>query len=204
MLDYNINSEEMKELFRDEKELIPAIIQDDRSLKVLMLGYMNREAYEKTLQSGLVTFFSRSRQKLWTKGETSGNYLNLVSLEKDCDSDTLLLRVNPEGPVCHTGSISCFGGKDYEGFVNKLAQIITKRREEMPKNSYTTKLFKEGIVKIAKKVGEEASETIIEAIRGDNDRLVYEVSDLVYHTLVLMEYRGISVEDIEKELFTRH
>jgi phosphoribosyl-ATP pyrophosphohydrolase/phosphoribosyl-AMP cyclohydrolase len=190
-------------LFTDN-ELLPAIIQDDKSLKVLMLGYMNRESYEKTLETGLVTFFSRSRKKLWTKGETSGNYLHLVSLEKDCDSDTFLVRVNPEGPVCHTGNVSCFGGLDHEGFINRLASVIAKRREEMPENSYTTKLFKEGIVKISKKVGEEASETIIEAVRGDNERLVYEISDLVYHTLVLMEYRGISVEDIEKELFTRH
>lgn len=199
-----MNNEEIKDLFKDDHELLPAIIQDDKSLKVLMLGYMNRESYKITLETGLVTFFSRSRKKLWTKGETSGNYLHLVSLEKDCDNDTFLVRVNPEGPVCHTGTVSCFRGSDHEGFINRLASVIAKRREEMPEDSYTTKLFKEGIVKISKKVGEEASETIIEAVRGDNERLVYEISDLVYHTLVLMQYRGISVEDIEKELFSRH
>lgn len=191
-------------VFKTEELLIPAVIQDNKSLKVLMLGYMNRESYSKTLDTGLVTFFSRSRQKLWTKGETSGNFLSVVSIEPDCDSDTLLIRVNPAGPVCHTGSVSCFKGEDSEGFIPKLSGVIKERHNTMPRGSYTTSLFNDGIEKICKKVGEEASETIIEAVKGNKERLVYEISDLIYHLLVLMEYSQVSIEQVEKELHSRH
>ena len=191
-------------VFKTEELLIPAVIQDNKSLKVLMLVYMNRESYSKTLDTGLVTFFSRSRQKLWTKGETSGNFLSVVSIEPDCDSDTLLIRVNPAGPVCHTGSVSCFKGEDSEGFIPKLSGVIKERHNTMPHGSYTTSLFNDGIEKICKKVGEEASETIIEAVKGSKERLVYEISDLIYHLLVLMEYSQVSIEQVEKELYSRH
>lgn len=187
-----------------EKGLIPVIIQDNKSLRVLMLGYMNREAYEKSIAEGRVTFFSRSKERLWTKGETSGNYLYIKEIEKDCDNDTLLLRVDPAGPVCHTGSTSCFGGENSEGFIRELSQIIKKRHEEMPEGSYTTKLFNKGVNKIAQKVGEEAVESVIEATNGTRDGLIYELSDLVYHALVLMENNGVTVSDIEKELWSRH
>lgn len=187
-----------------EKGLIPVIIQDNKSLRVLMLGYMNREAYEKSIAEGRVTFFSRSKERLWTKGETSGNYLYIKEIEKDCDNDTLLLRVDPAGPVCHTGSTSCFGGEDSEGFIRELSQIIKTRHEEMPEGSYTTKLFNKGVNKIAQKVGEEAVESVIEATNGTRDGLIYELSDLVYHALVLMENIGVTVSDIEKELWSRH
>ncbi len=187
-----------------EKGLIPVIIQDNKSLRVLMLGYMNREAYEKSIAEGRVTFFSRSKERLWTKGETSGNYLYIKEIEKDCDNDTLLLRVDPAGPVCHTGSTSCFGGENSEGFIRELSQIIKTRHEEMPEGSYTTKLFNKGVNKIAQKVGEEAVESVIEATNGTRDGLIYELSDLVYHVLVLMENNGVTVSDIEKELWSRH
>lgn len=187
-----------------EKGLIPVIIQDNKSLRVLMLGYMNREAYEKSMTEGRVTFFSRSKERLWTKGETSGNYLYIKEIEKDCDNDTLLLRVDPAGPVCHTGSTSCFGGENSEGFIRELSQIIKTRHEEMPEGSYTTKLFNKGVNKIAQKVGEEAVESVIEATNGTRDGLIYELSDLVYHVLVLMENNGVTVSDIEKELWSRH
>ena len=187
-----------------EKGLIPVIIQDNKSLRVLMLGYMNREAYEKSIAEGMVTFFSRSKERLWTKGETSGNYLYIKEIEKDCDNDTLLLRVDPAGPVCHTGSTSCFGGENSEGFIRELSQIIKTRHEEMPEGSYTTKLFNKGVNKIAQKVGEEAVESVIEATNGTRDGLIYELSDLVYHVLVLMENNGVTVSDIEKELWSRH
>lgn len=187
-----------------EKGLIPVIIQDNKSLRVLMLGYMNRGAYEKSIAEGRVTFFSRSKERLWTKGETSGNYLYIKEIEKDCDNDTLLLRVDPAGPVCHTGSTSCFGGENSEGFIRELSQIIKTRHEEMPEGSYTTKLFNKGVNKIAQKVGEEAVESVIEATNGTRDGLIYELSDLVYHALVLMENNGVTVSDIEKELWSRH
>lgn len=191
-------------VFKTEELLIPAVVQDNKTLKVLMLGYMNKESYSRTLETGLVTFFSRSRQKLWTKGESSGNFLSVVTIEPDCDSDTLLIRVNPAGPVCHTGSVSCFKGDDSEGFIPKLAQVIKERYLSMPQGSYTTSLFNDGVEKICKKVGEEASETIIEAVKGNKKRLVYEISDLIYHLLVLMEFSQVSIDHIEKELFSRH
>ena len=191
-------------MFKNEISLVPAIIQDDKSLKVLMLGYMNREAYEKSIEEGIVTFYSRSKQRLWTKGETSGNFLSIKSFKIDCDNDTFLFRVEPAGPVCHTGSVSCFQGKDFEGFLGRLGEIIETRHLEMPSGSYTTKLFREGEDRICKKVGEEAAEVIIEAIKGDKKRLVYETGDLIYHLMVLLEYYGLSLKDVEEELFNRH
>ncbi len=184
--------------------LVPAVIQDDRSLKVLMVGFMNKEAFEKTTEEGNVTFYSRTKQRLWTKGETSGNFLKVKSIEKDCDSDTLLIRVDPAGPVCHTGNVSCFGGDDSEGFIKSLEELIKERHKRMPEGSYTTKLFQKGVNKIAQKVGEEAVESVIEATNGTKEGLIYELSDLVYHSLVLMEECGISLSDIEKELYNRH
>jgi phosphoribosyl-ATP pyrophosphohydrolase/phosphoribosyl-AMP cyclohydrolase len=184
--------------------LIPAIVQDDNTLQVLMLGYMNREAFDKTVTTGRVTFWSRTRQTLWTKGETSGNYLELKSLHTDCDNDTLLVRAVPHGPTCHTGARSCFKTTETEGFVRYLSSVIARRHAEMPEGSYTTKLFTKGVDKIAQKVGEEAVETVIEAVAGRRDGFLYEASDLVYHLLVLLEQMGCSLADIERELATRH
>lgn len=184
--------------------LLPVIIQDAVSLKVLMLGYMNREAFDKTLATGKVTFFSRTRGKLWTKGETSGNFLNVVDMYLDCDGDTLLIKANPVGPTCHRGTESCFNTPSQEGFVRKLSALIRRRHEEMPENSYTTKLFIKGVKKIAQKVGEEAVESAIEAVDGNRSRFIYEASDLLYHYLVLLEQMGVTIDDIESELLTRH
>lgn len=184
--------------------LVPVIIQDNSTLKVLMLGYMNEEAYNKSVAEGRVTFFSRTRSCLWTKGETSGHYLNICSIAKDCDDDTLLIRVNPIGPTCHRGTVSCFDGRDNEGFIRFLSDFIAKRKEEMPEGSYTTHLFNKGINKIAQKVGEEAVETVIEAIDCNDERLLYEASDLMYHYLVLLAAKGMSLADIEEELAKRH
>lgn len=184
--------------------LLPVIIQDAVSLKVLMLGYMNREAFDKTLATGKVTFFSRTRGKLWTKGETSGNFLNVVDMYLDCDGDTLLIKANPVGPTCHRGTESCFDTPSQEGFVRKLSALIRRRHEEMPENSYTTKLFIKGVKKIAQKVGEEAVESAIEAVDGNRSRFIYEASDLLYHYLVLLEQMGVTIDDIESELLSRH
>ena len=186
--------------------LIPAIIQDERTNKVLMLGFMNEEALEKTQVTGKVTFFSRTKNRLWTKGEESGNFLNLVSITEDCDHDTLLIKVRPEGAVCHTGDDTCFQEKNEEPvmFLKYLQDFIDRRRREMPENSYTTSLFKEGINRIAQKVGEEAVETVIEAMKGDDERLIYEASDLLYHLIVLLTYKGYRIEDLANELKTRH
>ncbi len=193
--------------FRLEKTgdgLLPVIIQDARTLKVLMLGYMDREAFEKTRDEGRVTFFSRSKQRLWTKGETSGNYLTVKEMYPDCDFDTLLVKAIPAGPTCHRGTTACFDTPESEGFVRKLMEAIEKRHEEMPEGSYTTKLFIKGVKSIAKKVGEESAEAVIEAVSGKRDRFIYEASDLVYHFLVLMEEMGVSIEDLEEELSYRH
>ncbi len=184
--------------------LVPAIIQDDSTRQVLMLGYMNEEAFEKTLSEGRVTFFSRTKGRLWTKGETSGNFLTVKSIEKDCDADTLLVRVEAAGPVCHTGSKTCFGGREHEGFIGALQNVIRQRHRDMPEGSYTTRLFTKGAPKIAQKVGEEAVESVIEAVAGNNDGLVYEASDLIYHLLVLLENQGLSIADLEEELARRH
>ena len=169
-----------------------------------MLGYMNREAFEKTCAEGRVTFFSRSRQTLWTKGETSSNFLTVKDMFADCDKDTLLIRAYPCGPTCHRGTTACFDTEDAEGFIRALAALIARRHAEMPDGSYTTKLFVNGVKTIAKKVGEEATEAIIEATDGNRDRFIYEASDLIYHLLVLMEQMGVSLEDVEKELALRH
>ena len=184
--------------------LVPAIIQDAKTKNVLMLGFMNQEAYEKTLQSGKVTFWSRTRQTLWTKGETSGNFLNVKKMYADCDADTLLIQADPVGPTCHRGTTACFDTPEDEGFVRSLSKLIQGRHEQMPDGSYTTKLFIKGPKAIAKKVGEETTEAVIEAVDGNKSRFIYETSDLVYHLLVLMESMGVTVEDIESELALRH
>ena len=186
--------------------LIPAIIQDDKTNKVLMLGFMNEEAYKKTLEIGKVTFFSRTRKRLWTKGEESGNFLNVVSILEDCDKDTLLIKVNPVGPVCHTGSDTCFNESNTDdlSFLKTLQDFIDRRYQEMPENSYTTSLFNKGINRIAQKVGEEAVETVIEATNGTIGGLCYEASDLLYHLIVLLTYKGMRIEDLAKELKSRH
>jgi len=184
--------------------LVPVIVQDATTLKVLMLGYMNAEALAKSQEEGRVTFFSRTRQCLWTKGETSGNYLYIEDIFVDCDSDTLLIKANPVGPTCHRGTTSCFDTSDDEGFVRALSKVIGERHRQMPEGSYTTKLFIKGPSDIAKKVGEEATECVIEAVKGNRDRFIYEASDVLYHLLVLMESMDVSVADIEHELSLRH
>ena len=192
---------------KEESGLIPAIIQDQHSNKVLMLGFMNKEAYEKTVQSGQVTFFSRTRRRLWTKGEESGNFLNVVSITADCDEDTLLIKAIPVGPVCHTGADTCWAEAnptDDFFFLKTLENFIAKRKAEMPKGSYTTSLFESGTAKIAQKVGEEAVETVIEAMANNDERLIYEASDLVYHLIVLLAHKGYSLSDLATELKKRH
>ena len=187
--------------------LVPAIIQDATTKNVLMLGFMNEGAYQKTIDTGKVAFWSRTRNCLWTKGETSGNYLNLVSIQNDCDNDTLLVKVNPIGPTCHTGTDTCWGETNESNallFLTELQDFIEKRHEEMPEGSYTTKLFKDGINKMAQKVGEEALETVIEATNGSNEKLIYEASDMIYHLIVLLTSKGLRIEDIAKELQKRH
>lgn len=199
-------SNEMEIDFKKMNGLVPAIIQDECTSKVLMLGYMNEEALAKTLETGKVTFFSRSKNRLWTKGEESGNFLNLVSISSDCDNDTLLIKVHPEGPVCHTGKDTCWGESN-EGdfaFLKYLQEFIQKRFKEMPEGSYTTSLFKEGINRITQKVGEETIETIIEAINGNKEGFIYEASDLIYHLIVLLTAQGLTLDDIGKELKRRH
>lgn len=192
------------DLSKNAGGLLPVIVQDNTSLKVLMLGYMNREAFEKTLAEGKVTFWSRSRECLWTKGETSGNYLHVVEVLKDCDSDTLLVRARPDGPTCHRGTPSCFDTPEEEGFVRSLSALIRKRRQEMPEGSYTTRLLLKGPKAIGKKVVEEAGEAVIESVDGNRERFIYEASDLLYHLLVLMESMDVSLADLEKELSFRH
>ena len=194
----------IEELKFDDKGLIPAIVVDAVSKKVLTLAYMNRESLKISMEKGCTCFFSRSRQELWLKGETSGNYLHVKSIAKDCDADTLLIRVVPAGPVCHTGSKTCFGGRENEGFIGLLQSVIRQRHRDMPEGSYTTKLFTKGAAKIAQKVGEEAVETVIEAVANNNPDLVYEASDLIYHLLVLLENQGLSIADLEEELAKRH
>lgn len=186
--------------------LIPAIIQDEKTNKVLMLGYMNEEALAKTQKEEKVTFFSRTKNRLWTKGEESGNFLNVVSIKEDCDKDTLLIKVNPVGPVCHTGADTCFDEKNEETvmFLKHLQHFIEKRYKEMPEGSYTTSLFKEGVNRMAQKVGEEAVETVIEATNGTDDRLIYESADMIYHLIVLLTSKGLSIEHLIRELEKRH
>ncbi|MCI6981847.1 MAG: bifunctional phosphoribosyl-AMP cyclohydrolase/phosphoribosyl-ATP diphosphatase HisIE [Akkermansia sp.] len=184
--------------------LLPVIVQDAVTLKVLMLGYMNREAYEKTLAEGRVTFYSRTRRCLWTKGETSGHFLLVEEMYEDCDADTLLIKAKPIGPTCHRGTTACFDTPENEGFIRTLQQVIQQRHRDMPEGSYTTRLFIKGVKKIAQKVGEEAVESVVEAVDGNRDRFVYEASDLMYHLLVLMEQMGVTLADMENELALRH
>ena len=193
--------------FEKQGGLIPAIIQDADTSKVLMLGYMNEESLKITQETGKVTFWSRTRKCLWTKGETSGNFLNVVSIKEDCDKDTLLIKVNPVGTVCHTGSDTCFdevNEADCVMFFKTLQEFIERRHAEMPEGSYTTSLFKAGVNKMAQKVGEEAVETVIEATNGTDGRLIYEASDLMYHLIVLLTSKGLSIEDIAQDLKKRH
>ncbi len=186
--------------------LIPAIIQDADTLRVLMLGFMNEEAFEKTRAEGQVTFYSRTRDRLWTKGEESGNFLNVKEILEDCDRDTLLIKVTPVGPVCHTGSDTCFDetNRSEAGFLNILQALIQQRKEEMPENSYTTRLFQEGINRIAQKVGEEAVELVIESKDSDDHLFLNEAADLVYHLMVLLAAKGYGIGDVERVLEQRH
>lgn len=197
----------MKIDFAKGDGLVPAIIQDAKTKNVLMLGYMNEEAYQKTIDTKKVTFWSRSRNCLWTKGETSGNFLHLVDIKVDCDNDTLLIKATPDGPTCHTGTDTCWGEENTENpllFLTELQDFINLRHEQMPEGSYTTKLFKDGVNKIAQKVGEEALETVIEATNGTDDHLVYEASDLLYHLVVLLASKRLRIEQVAEELHKRH
>ena len=175
--------------FEKMNGLIPAIIQDNYTQKVLMLGFMNKEAYEKTMETGKVTFFSRTKNRLWTKGEESGNFLHVVSVKADCDNDTLLIMVHPEGPVCHKGTDTCWGDKNEQDimFLKELQDFIDRRRQEMPEKSYTTSLFNS-----------------LEACNGTDERLIYEGADLLYHLIVLLTYKGYRIEDLARELKERH
>ena len=187
--------------------LVPAIVQDAVTRRVLMLGYMNREAFDTTIRLGRVTFFSRSRQCLWTKGETSGNFLEARELRLDCDADALLVLATPHGPTCHTGADTCWGEQNapsHLDFLTELQDFINTRRAEMPEGSYTTSLFRDGINRIAQKVGEEALETVIEAVNGSDERCVYEASDFLYHLIVLLSAKGLRIEQVVDELAERH
>ena len=184
--------------------LLPVVVQDSETLKVLMVAYMNEEAYEKTCATGRATFYSRTRAQLWTKGETSGNFIEVVQMYPDCDKDTLLIMGRPAGPACHRGTVSCFDTPVNEGFIRHLQGVIQGRHAQMPEGSYTTHLFNKGVNKIAQKVGEEAVETVIEAIDGNRERYLYEASDLIYHLLVLNEQMGFTIADMETELASRH
>mgnify|MGYP002764900871 FL=1 len=193
--------------FEKSGGLVPAIIQDADTKTVLMLGYMNKDAYEKTVATGLVTFYSRSRKCLWTKGETSNNFLHLVDIKVDCDNDTLLVKVHPDGPTCHKGTDTCWGEENEKSpllFLAELSDFIEKRHQEMPEGSYTTSLFRDGLNRMAQKVGEEALELVIEATNGTNDRLIYEGSDMLYHLIVLLTHKGLRIEDMAAELRERH
>ncbi len=193
--------------FQKSGGLVPAIVQDALTRKVLMLGYMNEEAYNLTLQTHKVTFWSRSRGTLWTKGETSGNYLHLVEIKVDCDGDTLLVYARPDGPTCHKGTDTCWGETNERNpllFLTELSDFIERRHNEMPEGSYTTSLFRDGLNRMAQKVGEEALELVIEAVNGTDERLVYEGSDLLYHLIVLLTSKGLRIEQMAAELAERH
>jgi phosphoribosyl-ATP pyrophosphohydrolase/phosphoribosyl-AMP cyclohydrolase len=193
--------------FEKGQGLVPAIIQDAETKNVLMLGYMNKEAYQKTVETGRVTFWSRTRNTLWTKGETSGNFLNVVEIKNDCDQDTLLIKVHPDGPTCHKGTDTCWGEKNESNpllFLTELQNFIEKRHEEMPEGSYTTSLFRDGLNRMAQKVGEEALELVIEACNGTDERMIYEGSDMLYHLIVLLTSKGMRIEDMAAELRERH
>lgn len=187
-----------------ELQLIPAIIQHAETNQVLMLGYMNEESLSKTREEKKVTFYSRSKQRLWTKGETSGNFLHVISIQEDCDNDTYLIKVMPQGETCHKGTYTCFGEKEPTGFLHELQGVIQSRKANPSEKSYTTELFQKGTKKIAQKVGEEATEVILEAMDGKKDLLIEESSDLLYHFLVLLEDQGLKLEDVEAKLMERH
>jgi phosphoribosyl-ATP pyrophosphohydrolase/phosphoribosyl-AMP cyclohydrolase len=184
--------------------LVPVVIQDNRTLQVLMLGYMNEEALKKTEKEKRVTFFSRSKNRLWTKGETSGNFMEVIEILSDCDNDSLLIKVNPAGPVCHTGNAACFNEETAKGFIYRLEEIIDQRIDSDVTDSYTNRLFKKGINKVAQKVGEEAVELIIEAKDENIDLFKNETADLLYHLLILLKAKGVSFEDVEEILKDRH
>lgn len=190
--------------FEKGNGLIPAIIQHAATQKVLMLGYMNEVAFRKTSAERRVTFYSRSKQRLWTKGESSGNYLEVVDIEVDCDHDTLLILANPKGPVCHNGTETCFGDVDAKGFLYQLQSVISDRKEHPTQDSYTSKLFAKGINKIAQKVGEEATELVIEAKDNNPELFLNEAADLLYHILILLKEKGHSLEEVEARLKQRH
>ena len=193
----------MKIDFNKNNGLIPAIIQDAVTQQVLMLGYMNKEAYDKTINDGKVTFFSRSKNRLWTKGETSGNFLYLKSIHVDCDNDTILIKADPAGPTCHTGQDSCFGDNPVKGFLYKLQKTINQRIDSRAESSYTYRIYNEGINKAAQKVGEEAVETIISAKDDNNELFLNETADLLYHLLILLKVKGVSLKDVEAVLEKR-
>ncbi|MDC1105948.1 bifunctional phosphoribosyl-AMP cyclohydrolase/phosphoribosyl-ATP diphosphatase HisIE [Prolixibacteraceae bacterium] len=187
--------------------LVPAIIQDAKTNKVLMLGYMNQEAFEKTKADKKVTFYSRTKERLWQKGETSSNFLLVERILLDCDQDTLLIYVTPQGPTCHKGTDTCWGEENAPNdilFLTELQDFIDQRKKEMPEGSYTTHLFNKGIRKITQKVGEEAVETVIGAMANDNENFLYEGADLLYHLIVLLTYKGYRIEDLVRELRSRH
>ncbi|MBR3301483.1 MAG: bifunctional phosphoribosyl-AMP cyclohydrolase/phosphoribosyl-ATP diphosphatase HisIE [Firmicutes bacterium] len=195
----------------DASGLVPAVVTDAASGKVLMLAYMNEESLKKTIRTGLATFWSRSRQELWTKGETSGNYMHVVSITADCDRDSLVIKARPDGPACHLGTESCFEYPLFEGeapdedfSLESLYKLLQGRKAELPEGSYTTYLFQKGTDKILKKVGEECTEVIIAAKAEDKPETIYEIADLAYHVMVLMVQQGISLDDIRKELASRH
>ena len=189
--------------FKKGDGLVPVVVQDNNTLQVLMLGYMNEEAYQKTLESKLVTFYSRSKERLWTKGESSGNILELVDVMIDCDQDTLLIKANPNGPTCHTGSMSCFKEETAKGFIYELEQTINDRIDSNDPDSYTNKLFRRGINKVAQKVGEEAVEVVIESKDNDDNLFKNEAADLLYHFLILLKAKGVKLQDIEDVLKER-
>jgi phosphoribosyl-ATP pyrophosphohydrolase/phosphoribosyl-AMP cyclohydrolase len=193
----------MKIDFTKDNGLVPVIIQDAISAQVLMLGYMNEEALEKTKSEKRVTFFSRTKNRLWTKGETSGNFLNVVDLQIDCDQDTILIKANAVGPTCHTGSVSCFGEESSKGFLYKLEATISDRIDSDDPDSYTNKLYKRGINKVAQKVGEEAVELVIEAKDQNDELFLNEAADLMYHYLILLKAKGKTLEDVEAILQSR-
>lgn len=210
---YKINME--VDFTKNLDGLVPAIIQDAMTNNVLMLGYMNNEALQKTQETGKVTFYSRTKKRLWTKGEESGNFLNLVNIKNDCDNDTLLIQVNPVGPVCHKGSDTCWAEENNSkfGFLSQLENVIKQRKAQAEididsrkgnEKSYVVSLFDKGINKIAQKVGEEAIETVIEAKDDNDDLFLYESADLLFHYLILLQAKGFSLKDVEAELVKRH
>ena len=190
--------------FKKGNGLVPAVIQDNTTLQVLMVGFMNEEALNHTIKEGKVTFFSRSKNRLWTKGETSGNFLYVKEIKTDCDTDTLLIKADPAGPVCHTGANSCFDNDSPKGFLYKLEQIVNQRIDDDIKDSYTNKIFRKGINKAAQKVGEEAVELIIEAKDDNKELFINEAADLLYHLLILFKAKGVTISDVEDCLYKRH